>query len=184
MANGEGREQHNQGSGTFVGGDVHGGFWQVFLPPYGNGPTGSGPSNEQRPEQDISDEERDDYDDIGVILVWWVVVVCTMGSATVHQALGWPLTAGAPPPGTGARIVGTPIFLYACLAGVAAFFARLAQTLELWSGQCADTASQSRSRWVAGPPAMMSWALAGLTSAAAFISEVLASFYGWRPFGG
>jgi hypothetical protein len=38
-ADAENREQHNHGSGTFVGGNVHGGIWHIFLPPYSKKPS-------------------------------------------------------------------------------------------------------------------------------------------------
>ncbi|MER5224565.1 hypothetical protein [Streptomyces flaveus] len=43
MADAENREQHNHGSGTFVGGNVHGGIWHIFLPPYSKKPSSKQP---------------------------------------------------------------------------------------------------------------------------------------------
>ncbi|MDG4858780.1 hypothetical protein P8605_11560 [Streptomyces sp. T-3] len=192
MEDTEGRGQHNHGSGTFVGGDVHGGFWQVFVPPYGKQDITDPPSRDQHPEEANDDEpsrdqrpkEGDDYEDLHATLLFWFVAGCTLCVGAVHEAMGWPWAEGAPPPGFGERIIGALIFSYACLACVAAFFARLAQVFELWSAQCADTAVQSRGRWVARPPALIAKTMSGFASLAAVASEVLASLYGWRSFGG
>ncbi|GAA3227885.1 hypothetical protein ACFQE4_15055 [Streptomyces thermocoprophilus] len=178
MADAEHREQHNHGSGTFVGGDVHGGLWQVFLPPYGKK---TGPTKRQ-PEQD--DEDGDDYEDRLESLLGSAWIAASAGLAVVYAVMGWPWTDDGPIPGIAARIGGGLVALYACLAATAAFFARLAQVFEVWSEQCAITAAQSRGRWVAEPPASMSGALAGLTAAAAVVAELLASLYGWSSFGG
>ena len=48
----------------------------------------------------------------------------------------------APTPSVAARIGVGLVALYLCLAMAAAFFARLAQVFELWSEQCAITATQ------------------------------------------
>ncbi|UUU32284.1 hypothetical protein JIX56_21550 [Streptomyces sp. CA-210063] len=182
MADAEHREQHNHGSGTFVGGDVHGGFWQVFLPPYGNKTSGNPAPSKRQPEQD--DEEEDDYEGVlgSVIVTAWISA--SAGLAVVYAVMGWPWTDREPAPGIAARIGGGLVAFYACLAAAAAFFARLAQVFELWSEQCAITAAQSRGRLVARPPASMSRAMAGLTAAASVAAELLASLYGWSSYGG
>ncbi|WP_141666099.1 hypothetical protein [Streptomyces hirsutus] len=183
MADAEHREQHNHGSGTFVGGDVHGGLWQVFLPPYGKKATSSDPDPTKRqPEQD--DEEVDDYEGrMGYLMVsaW---LAASAGLAVVYAVMGRPWTDHAPTPSIAARIGVGLVAFYLCLAMAAAFFARLAQVFELWSEQCAITATQSRGRLVARPPASMSRAMAGFTAAAAVAAELLASLFGWSSFGG
>jgi hypothetical protein len=182
MADTEHREQHNHGSGTFVGGDVHGGLWQVILPPYGK-KTSSNPTRAgRRPDKD--DDESDDYDGISECLIGSAWLGATAGLAVVYSVMGWPWTDHAPTPGVPARIGGGLIAFYGCLAAVAAFFARLAQVFEIWSEQCAITAVQSRGRWAARPPAIMSRATAASASAAAVAAELIASLYGWSSFGG
>ncbi|MFF1447482.1 hypothetical protein ACFVYF_04885 [Streptomyces sp. NPDC058274] len=182
MADTEHREQHNHGSGTFVGGDVHGGLWQVFLPPYGKKTSGNPAPTKRQPEQD--DEDEDDYEGVlgSLIVAAWVSAAA--GLAVVYAVMGWPWTDHEPAPGIAARIGGGLVAFYACLAAAAAFFARLAQVFELWSEQCAITAAQSRGRLVARPPASMSRTMAGLTAAAAVAAELLASLYGWSSYGG
>jgi hypothetical protein len=182
MADAEHREQHNHGSGTFVGGDVHGGFWQVFLPPYGKKTSGDLAPTRRRPEQD--DEEENDYEGVLEALLATAWIAASAGLAVVYAVMGWPWTDHEPTPGITARIGGGLVAFYACLAAAAAFFARLAQVFELWSEQCAITAVQSRGRLVARPPASMSRAMAGLTAAAAVAGELLASLYGWSSYGG
>ncbi|MEU2916314.1 hypothetical protein ACFYM3_43005 [Streptomyces massasporeus] len=183
MADAEHREQHNHGSGTFVGGDVHGGLWQVFLPPYGKKATSSDPAPRKRqPEQD--DEEEDDYEGRLAYLLVSAWIGVSAGLVVVYAVMGRPWTDHQPTPGIAARISVGLVALYLCLAMAAAFFARLAQVFELWSEQCAITATQSRGRLVARPPASMSRAMAGLTAAAALAAELLASLFGWSSFGG
>ncbi|MFE2681716.1 hypothetical protein [Streptomyces mirabilis] len=182
MSDAEHREQHNHGSGTFVGGDVHGGLWQVFLPPYGKKTSGNPAPTKRRPEQD--DDEEDDYEDRLESLFGSAWIAASAGLAVVYAVMGWPWTDHEPTPGIAARIgVGLAAF-YVCLAAAAAFFARLAQVFELWSEQCAITAAQSRGRFVARPPASMSRATAASTAAAALAAELLASLFGWSSFGG
>ncbi|MEU9502620.1 hypothetical protein [Streptomyces sp. NPDC048196] len=183
MEDAESREQHNHGSGTFVGGDVNGGIWHIFLPPYGKKQTAAAPARQHRPERD-DEEPDDDYDDLAATLALLVLAASVMGTATVHEAMGWPWSKGGPSLGITERIIGGLVFFYGFLACVAAFFARLAQVFELWAEQCTVTATQSRGRWVARPPAFMSRAVAALAAAAASLAEVLASLYGWRSFGG
>lgn len=182
MADAEHREQHNHGSGTFVGGDVHGGFWQVFLPPYGRKTSGNPAS--AKPQHAEDDEDTGDYDDVLGSLTEAAVVAAIAGTATFYMAMGRPWSDGAPTPDTATRIGAGLVAFYICLSAVAAFFARLAQVFEVWSEQCAITAAQSRGRWVARPPASMSRAMAALTAAAAVAAELLASLYGWSSFGG
>ncbi|MEU9882574.1 hypothetical protein [Streptomyces phaeochromogenes] len=187
MADAEHREQHNHGSGTFVGGDVHGGLWQVVLPPYGKKTSGNLAPTKRRPERDDeeeNDEEENDYEGILESLFVSAWIAASAGLAVVYAVMGWPWTDHEPAPGIAARIgVGLGAF-YICLAMAAAFFARIAQVFELWSEQCAITATQSRGRLVARPPASMSRAMAGLTAVAAVTAELLASLYGWSSFGG
>lgn len=182
MTDTENREQHNHGSGTFVGGDVHGGIWHVFLPPYGKRRINGQPPREHRSGD--GDGQNDDYEDLGGSLLGWSVAACTLALATLREAMGWPMSAGASPPGTAERIVAGLVFFYGFLGCIAAFLARLAQVLEIWSEQCSITAVQSRGRWVARPPATMARAMACLAFGVAAAAEVLASFYGWRSFGG
>lgn len=182
MADTEHREQHNHGSGTFVGGDVHGGLWQVFLPPYGKKTSGNPAPTKRQPEQD--DEDEDDYEGVRESLMGTAWIAASAGLAVVYAVMGWPWTDHEPTPSTAARICGGLVAFYACLAAAAAFLARLAQVFELWSEQCAITATQSRGRLVARPPASMSRAMAGLTTAAAVAAELLASLYGWSSYGG
>ncbi|MGW3865769.1 hypothetical protein ACWEDZ_30420 [Streptomyces sp. NPDC005047] len=182
MADSEHREQHNHGSGTFVGGDVHGGLWQVFLPPYGKKASGNPTATKRQPDQD--DEDEDDYEGVLGSLIVAAWISASAGLAVVYAVMGWPWTDHEPAPGIPARIGGGLVAVYACLAAAAAFFARLAQVFELWSEQCAITAAQSRGRLVARPPAFMSRAMAGLTAAAAVAAELLASLYGWSSYGG
>lgn len=181
MADVEHREQHNHGSGTFVGGDVHGGLWQVFLPPYKKKTSGNPAPTKPEPEQD--DEETDEYEGHLASLVAAAWIAATAGLAVVYAVMGWTWTDDAPNPGIAARIGGGLVAVYVCMAAAAAFFARLAQVFELWSEQCAITAVQSRGRLAARPPASMSRAMAALTSAAAVAAELLASLFGWSPFG-
>lgn len=182
MADAEHQEQHNHGSGTFVGGDVHGGFWQVFVPPYRKNPSSKSESTKRRPELD--DEEGDDYEDRLASLLGAAWIAASAGLAVVYAVMGWPWADHGPTPGIGARIGGGLVAFYACLAAAAAFLARLAQVFEVWSEQCAITATQSRGRLVARPPASMSRATAGLAAAAAVAAELLASLYGWSSYGG
>ncbi|MFF3328733.1 hypothetical protein ACFYWX_04105 [Streptomyces sp. NPDC002888] len=182
MADAEHREQHNHGSGTFVGGDVHGGFWQVFLPPYGKKTSGDLEPTRRRPEQD--DEEENDYEGILEPMVGSAWIAASAGLAVVYAVAGRPWTDHDPTPGIAARVGVGLVGFYVCLAMAAAFFARLAQVFELWSEQCAITAAQSRGRLVARPPASMSRGMAGLTAGAAVTAELLASLYGWSSFGG
>ncbi|WP_406452714.1 hypothetical protein OH768_11555 [Streptomyces sp. NBC_01622] len=182
MADAEHREQHNHGSGTFVGGDVHGGLWQIFLPPYGKKTSGKPASTKRRPEQD--DEEEDDYEDRLESLIGSAWIAASAGLAVVYAVMGWPWTDHDPTPSIAARIGGGLVAFYLCLAAAAAFFARLAQVFEVWSEQCAITAAQSRGRLVARPPASMSRAMAALTAVAGIAAELLASLFGWSSFGG
>lgn len=183
MADAEHREQHNHGPGTFVGGDVHGGLWQVVLPPYGKKTSGDPAPTKRRPQQD-DEEDEDDYEGVLEALIGSAWIAASAGLAVVYAVMGWPWTDHEPNPGVAARIgVGLGAF-YIGLAMAAAFFARLAQVFELWSEQCAITATQSRGRLVARPPASMSRGMAGLTAAAAVTAELLASLYGWSSFGG
>ncbi|MBJ7902166.1 hypothetical protein IF655_02485 [Streptomyces sp. DSM 110735] len=182
MTDAEHREQHNHGSGTFVGGDVHGGLWQVFLPPYGKKATTSDPApTKRKPERD--NEEEDDYEDHLWALLGAAWVAVSAGGAVGYAIMGWSWTDREPSPGIAERFGVGIVGFCVCLAMAAAFFARLAQVFELWSEQCAITAVQSRGRMVAGPPASMSRAMAGLTAAAAVSSELLASLFGWSSFG-
>jgi hypothetical protein len=183
MSDAEHREQHNHGSGTFVGGDVHGGLWQVFLPPYGKKATSSDPARAQRrPEQD--DQDGDDYEGRLASMFVSAWIAASAGLAVVYAVMGRPWTDNEPAPGIAARIGVGLVAFYVCLAVAAAFFARLAQVFELGSEHCAITAAQSRGRLVARPPASMSRALAGLTAMAAVAAELLASLFGWSSFGG
>lgn len=183
MADTEPREQHNHGSGTFVGGDVNGdvSIWQVFLPSMGKKRAGSNKSPHRRPEPD---DELDDYGDLGGPLVAAGFLAVWTGWAAFHEIMGRPWTEGASPPGTAQRIIGGIAFAYACLACVATFLARTAQVFELWSEQCRVTAEQSRGRVVAWPPALMARGVSLVSAGAASLAEVLASLYGWRSFGG
>jgi hypothetical protein len=181
MTDTEHREQHNHGSGTFVGGDVHGGLWQVFLPPYGKKSSGGSTPTEQPSEQD--DEAADDYEDRLASLIGSAWVASTAGLAVVYAVMGWAWADDAPTPSTAARVSGGLIAFYVCVAAVAAFFARLAQVFELWSEQCSITAVRSRGRLVAWPPASMSGAMAALTAAVGAVAELLASLFGWSSFG-
>lgn len=183
MGDTEHREQHNHGSGTFVGGDVHGGIWHIFLPPYSKKPSSAQPPPERRPEQD-DDDETDDYEDLAAPLIASAAISAMTGLAVVYEVMGWPLSDGASPPGVVERIIGGLIFGYGCLAAVATFSARLAQVFELWSEQCAITATQTRGRLVARPPALMARVMAAASAVAAGVAELLASLYGWRSFGG
>jgi hypothetical protein len=182
MADADHREQHNHGSGTFVGGDVHGGFWQIFVPPYGKSVSSQSTRAERRPEPD--DEERDDYEDRMAALLVSAWLAATAGAAVVYALLGRPWVGQGPAPGVAARVVGGFFASYLCLAATAAFFARVSQVFEVWSEHCAITATQSRGRLVARPPASMSRAMAGLTAGAALVAELLASLYGWSSYGG
>jgi hypothetical protein len=181
MADAEHQEQHNHGSGTFVGGDVHGGFWQVFLTPSKKKASGDPPPSDRRPEQD--DEESDDYEHRIASLIGSAWLAAAGGMAVVYAVMGRSWTDDAPAPGTAGRIGVGLVALYICLAATAAFFARLAQVFELWSEQCAITAVQSRGRMVARPPASMSRAMAAMAAAAAVAAELLASLFGWSSFG-
>jgi hypothetical protein len=182
MADADHREQHNHGSGTFVGGDVHGGFWQIFVPPYGKNVSSQSRRSERRPEPD--EEERDDYEGrIAALFVSaWLGV--TAGAGVVYAVLGRPWIDQGPTPGVAARVVGGSFFSYLCLAAAAALLARVSQVFEVWSEQCAITAMQSRGRFVARPPASMSRAMASLAAGAALAAELLASLYGWSSYGG
>ncbi|WP_328544103.1 hypothetical protein [Streptomyces europaeiscabiei] len=182
MVDAEHREQHNHGSGTFVGGDVHGGLWQVFLPPYGKKTSGNPAPTQRQHEQD--DEGENDYEGVLGSLIGTALISAWAGLVVVYAVMGWPWTDHEPTPGIAARIGGGLVAFYACLAAAAASFARLAQIFELWSEQCAITAVQSRGRLFARPPASMSRAMAGLTAAAAVAAELLASLYGWSSYGG
>ncbi|MEU2746711.1 hypothetical protein ABZ613_10475 [Streptomyces collinus] len=105
MSDAEHREQHNHGSGTFVGGDVHGGLWQVFLPPYGKKTTSSDPAPAQRrPEQD--DQDEDDYEGrlASTFVSAWIAASAGLAVVYAHQVLpqlaeriraeaGWPALA-------------------------------------------------------------------------------------------
>lgn len=183
MADAEHREQHNRGSGTFVGGDVHGGFWQIILAPSGKKTSGEPASTKQQPKQDDKEEE-DDYDGRLEYLLGSAWIAASAGLAVVYSVMGWPWSDEGPPPGIAARIGGGLTSFYICLAAAAACFARLAQVLELWSEQCAIAAARSRGRWVARPPASMCGVMAALTTAAAVAAELLASLFGWSSFGG
>lgn len=182
MADAEHREQHNHGSGTFVGGDVHGGVWQVILSPYRKRTSGNPAPRKRQPEQ--NDEDGDDYEDRLESLLGSAWIASSACLAVVYAVMGWPWTDHEPTPGIAARIGVGLVAFYVCLAAVAAFFARLAQVFELWSEQCAITATQSRGRLVARPPASMSRAMAASTAAAALGAELLASLFGWSSFGG
>lgn len=182
MADVDHREQHNHGSGTFVGGDVHGGLWQVFLPPYGKRASSDPAPTKRQPAQ--GDEDEDDYEDVLGSLFGAGWISATAGFAVVHEVMGWPWTEHEPTPGIVARIGVGLVALYVCMAAAAAFFARLAQVFELWSEQCAITAVQSRGRLVARPPAAMSRVTAGLTASAGVVAELLTSLYGWSSYGG
>jgi hypothetical protein len=181
MAETEHREQHNHGSGTFVGGDVHGGIWHVFFPPYRKR-NSQHPSKEYRFER--GDDEGDDYEDLAAPLIFWFLFGGMMAMGALRGLMGWPISDGASPPGIFERIIGGLTCFYGFLASVAAFFARLAQVFELWSEQCTITAMQSHGRWVARPPALMASTTALFAAVAAAVAEVLASFFGWRSFGG
>ncbi|MFF3857505.1 hypothetical protein [Micromonospora sp. NPDC002575] len=150
MTDAEHREQHNHGSGTFVGGDVHGGLWQIFLPPYGKKASGNPEPTKRRPAQ--GDDDEDDYQDILWSLLGAAWISAAAGLAVVYAVMGWPWTDHEPTPGIASRIGVGLVAVYICLAAAAAFFARLAQVFELWSEQCAITATQSRGRLVAKPP--------------------------------
>lgn len=104
--------------------------------------------------------------------------------AVGHEAMGWPLSDGASPPGVAERVIGGLVFAYGSLAAVATFCARLAQVFELWSEQRTVTAARSRGRLVARPPALMARVMAAASAAATGVAELLASLYGWRSFGG
>ncbi|MFD4477167.1 hypothetical protein ACFWPU_13780 [Streptomyces sp. NPDC058471] len=184
MVDAEHREQHNHGSGTFVGGDVHGDLWQVFPPPCGKKTPGNPAPMKRQFEQDDEDEDEDDYEGVLEPLIGAAWIAASAGLAVVYAVMGWPWTDHDPAPGIAARIGGGLLASYACLAAAAAFFARLAQVFEVWSEQCAITAAQSRGRFVAGPPASMSRAMAGMTASAAVAAELLASLYGWSSYGG
>jgi hypothetical protein len=181
MAETEHREQHNHGSGTFVGGNVTGGIWQIFVRPSGKKQTNKPSPHGEDPEQD--DDEKSDYEDPVGYLVGSAVLVATAGIATAHEIMGQPWAAGSPAPGLAERIGGGTFFSYLCLAAVASFFSRIAQIFELWSRQCARTATQNRGRFVARPPARTARAMAVASAAASIAAEIFASLYGWLSFG-
>lgn len=183
MGDAEPREQHNHGPGTFVGGNVNGRVVNIFLLLVGKKHAGSDrPPHERDPEQD--DEGADDYENIGVPLLTAGLLGSWTGWLTIRELMGWSWSDGSSPPGIAERIVGGLLLLYVSLACLAAFFARSAQVCELGSKQCAATATQSRGRLVAWPPALMARGLSLVSAATASLAEVLASLYGWRPFGG
>jgi hypothetical protein len=181
MANSDLREQHNHGSGTFVGGDVHGGIWQIFLPPYKKATSSDPEPSEQKPEQD--NEEIDDYEDRFASLFFSVWIATSAGLSVVYAITGDAWVDNTPSPGVTQRIGFGLVGFFVCIATAAAFFARLAQVLEIWSEQCAITAVQNRGRLVSRPPASFSRALAALAAVASVAAELLASFYGWSSFG-
>jgi hypothetical protein len=176
MAEGERREQHNHGSGTFIGGNVYGGLRQIILNTYAK-------TERSRPDPEDDEPPAGDYDDVLFTLGACAFLVMMTGAGVVYQVMGWPWSDDSPPPGIPIRLVATPVFVYLCLAAVAAFMARLAQILEIWSEQSAIAAVHNRGRRVARPPALMSSAMATLSATAATAAELLASLYGWSDFG-
>lgn len=181
MADAERREQHNHGSGTFVGGDVHGGIWQVFLPPYKKTMSSNPEPAERSSEREK--EETDDYEDRFASLIFSAWIAASAGLSVLYSITGGAWVDNAPNPGIVQRAgFGLAGFLV-CIATAAAFFARLAQVFELWSEQCAITAVQNRGRLVSRPPASMSRVIAVMTAIVAAAAELLASLYGWSSFG-
>ncbi|MFD3993842.1 hypothetical protein [Streptomyces sp. NPDC058583] len=69
------------------------------------------------------------------------------------------------------------------LAAVAACLARAAQGFELWAGQYADLAVETRARVFAYPPAGMALLLATACSVTASMAAFVAMFFGWSTFG-
>ncbi len=69
------------------------------------------------------------------------------------------------------------------LEAVAACLARAAQGFELWAGQCADLAVETRARVFAYPPAAMARLLATTCSVTASMAAFVAVFFGWSTFG-
>lgn len=180
MPDNEHREQQNNGSGTFVGGDVHGGFWQIFLPPYGkNTPT---PSTSGQPNPD--GDNADDYEDRYASLIGSAVLIASGVLAVVNSIMGWAWDGDEMAPGVAERVCCGIFAAFICIAATAAFFARLAQVFELWSEQCAITAVQNRGHFAARPPAALSRAMAATTAVAAVAAELLATLVGWSSFGG
>lgn len=86
MADIEHREQHNHGSGTFVGGDVHGGLWQVFVPPYGKKVSTNPAPTKRQPQQ--GNEETDDYEGMLESLIGSAWLGATAGLAVVYSVMG------------------------------------------------------------------------------------------------
>ncbi|MFJ9771984.1 hypothetical protein ACIRVF_12165 [Kitasatospora sp. NPDC101157] len=185
MADGEPKEQHNHGSGTFVGGNVHGGLLQIFLPPYGKKGSDAASSGEGAPQpQPQPQSDENDYDGVGGTMLACLIFAPGLGYGSLHEVMGWPLAPGGTVPGVGERIGMGFVFTYVLIALISAFFARLAQFFELWSERCAITASQTRGRLVATPPALMAQFTAAVSAWAAAVAGVLASLYGWSAFGG
>lgn len=174
----EHKSQHNSGSGTFVGRDLIGNIVNIILPPQRRGPSTPQPGG---PPQD--EALSDDYADIGFTVFTLALLAFVLAGGMVMLATGESYSADGQPPAIAERIALGLLSVYAFFACLAALFARLTQVLELWSEQCADTAAQSRNRLLALTPARMSNAAALGAAATASASAVLASFYGWRPFG-
>lgn len=182
MADAENQEQHNNGPGTFVGGNVTGDIWNVFLQPEEKGrPTGLPPDN-QRP--DGVDNQANDYEDIASPMFLSFLLGASSCMALVHAVMGWPWDNDSSPPGIVQRLAWGFASMCLLLACSAVFLARMAQAFELWSKQCADSASESQGRLTARPHAFMARAAATVSVAAASIAEMAASLYGWRSFGG
>ncbi|GAA2288622.1 hypothetical protein GCM10010145_68890 [Streptomyces ruber] len=169
--------QTNSGPGTFVGGNVFGHVYNLFVPaerrrrsaaPEGQGSRG------------VPD---DDYDDIFFNLLGAVFLGGTFATGVGYCVRGLPLSSGSPAPELLERWVAGILCVAAFFACAAAFLARVAQGLELWAERCADITTETQIRILAYLPAGMTRALATFTAAAAMAAALLAVFYAWGGFG-
>lgn len=169
--------QTNRGSGTFVAGNVLGNIVNFFVPTQRRRPPAVTRSESDGPADD-------DYHDIIGPLLASIFLAFIAGTAVLYCFRGEPLSGTGPAPGLLRRLVVGFAFAYGLVACVAVFFARVAQGLELWTGRCADTAMQTRVRFVAYLPASMARVMASACSVSATMAALVAIFYGWGDFGG
>ncbi|MEU6347528.1 hypothetical protein ABZ883_42170 [Streptomyces sp. NPDC046977] len=179
-------EQHNHGSGTFIGRDVHGGIRNFFInhaPAKRSSP--SSPQGQHNPEDNEQADETDDYDGLLSIMALTCWAASSAATAAWFCLIGRSFSEGAPPPGLAARLGVSLVSSAVVLLCLACLLARIAQVFELWSERAARTAIRDASRWrrIASVPALICSGAARIATVTAVSAGVLAALYGWTTFG-
>ncbi|MFK0227352.1 hypothetical protein ACIQUL_16470 [Streptomyces sp. NPDC090303] len=168
--------QTNTGPGTFVNGNVFGNILNIFATSHRQRPSKSAPG-----DRDLIPD--DDYDDVGFWLLVSAFLVTGFAVGCVRVVIQGERIGGDRGGEWWERAAEGCLVVSLLLAAVAACLARAAQGLELWAGQCADLAVETRTRVFAYPPAGMARLLATACSATASIAAFVAMFFGWSTFG-